>query len=107
MIAERVGRLEAMIGELDEIAAAEAEEAADRASFDPGAGFERFDRRQARLGRELLGTVEELRRLRKDSTLDVAGDRQPRPAPRAVVWLWWRIAGRADTTGGPGHPATQ
>ena len=68
VIAERVGRLEAMIGELEEIAELEAEEAADRAAFDPGAGFERSARRQAAMGRELLRTVEELRRLRKDAT---------------------------------------
>ena len=110
VIAERVGRLEAMIGELEEIAELEAEEAADRAAFDPGAGFERSARRQASLGRELLRTVEELRRLRKDSTLGVAGIDSPGMPhgqaswpvpPGALVWLWWRIAGRADTTGVP------
>ena len=66
-----------MIGELEEIAELEAEEAADRAAFDPGAGFERFAHRQAALGRELLRTVEELRRLRKDSTLAEARGESP------------------------------
>ena len=69
VIEERVGRLEGLIGELQEFAEAEAAEAADRALVDPGPAFERFARGQAALGRELLRTVEELRRLRKDSTL--------------------------------------
>ena len=86
VIAERVGRLEAMLAELEEVAELEAEGAADRAAFDPGAGFERFARRQASLGRQLLRTVEELRRLRKDSTLaEARGSAPARPTGRRAA----------------------
>ena len=63
---EHVGRLAGLAAELegsgdDDL---EAAEAADRASFDPGPAAERSRRHQASLGRELLRTIEALRRLR-------------------------------------------
>ena len=109
VIAERVGRLEAMIGELEEIAELEAEEAADRAAFDPGAGFERSARRQAALGRELLRTVEELRRLRKDATL--AGIDSPAAHGQASCpchpGLQREVASCGCGGGSPGEPTPQ
>lgn len=41
-------------------------ELADRMSFDPSPGFERYRRHRTALGRELLRTIETLRRLRSD-----------------------------------------
>ena len=61
---EQIDRLEQMVAELEEIPEAEAAEAA-RAAFDPRPAFERHRRRQAFLDRELLRTVDTLRRLRK------------------------------------------
>ena len=53
------------MAEFEEIAELEAAEAADRAAFDPSPAFDRHRRHQASLGRELLRTVDSLRRLQK------------------------------------------
>ena len=74
---ERIERLEGIVAELEEIAEAEAAEAADRAAFDPSPAFDRHRRHQASLGRELLRTVETLRRLRREARRD---RRRPKPA---------------------------
>ena len=66
VINERIERLEEMVAEHEEIAEIEASERADRAAFDPSPAFDRFQRRQAALGRVLLRTVDTLRRLKKE-----------------------------------------
>ena len=53
------------VAEFEQIAEAEAAERADRAAFDPSPSFERHRRHQSSLGRELLRTIDTLRRLRK------------------------------------------
>ena len=65
VVAERIERLEGIVAEFKQIAEAEAAEAADRAAFDPSPAFDRHRRHQASLGRELLRTVDTLRRLLK------------------------------------------
>ena len=62
---ERMARLEGLLGE-HEATVREQSELADLAAFDAGAGLDRHRRQMAALGRELLRTVETLRRLRKD-----------------------------------------
>ena len=65
VIDEQAGRLEQRVAEFEQIAEAEAAERFDRAAFDPSPGFERHRRHQASLGRELLRTIDTLRRLRR------------------------------------------
>ena len=62
---ERIERLEQIVAEFQEITEAEAAERPDRAAFDPSPSFERHRRPQSSLGRELLRTIDTLRRLRK------------------------------------------
>jgi hypothetical protein len=64
VINEQIERLQSRVTELEQRAELERAEAADRASFDLSPEFERFHRHQASLGRELLRTIETLRRLR-------------------------------------------
>jgi hypothetical protein len=87
VIQGRIERLNRIAAEFEQIAAAEAAEAADRAAFDPSPAFERHRRHQASLGRELLRTVDTLRRLRKVDVgpiLDAAED-QLREEPGGEV----------------------
>ncbi len=65
----RIERLEQIVAEFQEIAEAEDAERADQAAFDPSPSFERHRRHQAALGRELLRTIDSLRRLRKESSI--------------------------------------
>jgi len=81
---ERVARLEEMVAEYEAIAELEACERADRAAFDPSAGFDRFQRRQAALSRELLRTIDTLRRLKKEAVEpSVDSDEGPLPGASA------------------------
>jgi hypothetical protein len=65
-VADRqVRRLEELVGVHEEIAAEDAAELADRASFDPSASFERLRRFQSAKSRELKMTLDELAKLRK------------------------------------------
>jgi hypothetical protein len=69
VIDEQVERLERIVTELEQDADIEANDGpdlADLAAFDPGPGLERHRRHQASMCRELLRTVETLRRLRKE-----------------------------------------
>jgi len=64
LIDDRIARLHDRIAAFDRIAELESVEAADLASFDPSPAFDRHRRQQASLGRELLRTVDSLRRLK-------------------------------------------
>jgi hypothetical protein len=65
-VADRqVRRLEELVGVHEEIAAEEAAELADRASFDPSASFERLRRFQSAKSRELRQTLDALAKMRK------------------------------------------
>ncbi len=66
VIEHHVERLRTLLAEHEQLAAEEAAELPDRAAFDPSAGFERHRRYRTGLGRELLRTLETLRKLRKD-----------------------------------------
>jgi hypothetical protein len=65
VVAEQIERLEELVGAHEEIAGDEAEELADRASFDPSASFERLRRFQSAKNRELKQTLEAFFRLQK------------------------------------------
>jgi hypothetical protein len=66
IIAREIGRLEAILAEYEMLAAAEAAEIADRAAFDGTAEFDRLRRHQTARGRELLRTIDLLRKLRPE-----------------------------------------
>ena len=63
---QQVDRLTRLLAEHEQLAAEEAVELPDRAAFDPSPGFERHRRYRTALGRELLRTLDTLRKLRKD-----------------------------------------
>src|SRR5271166_1642905 len=63
---QQVERLRRLLAEHAQFAAEEAALLPDRAAFDPSPGFERHRRYRAALGRELLRTLDTLRKLRKD-----------------------------------------
>ena len=63
---QQVDRLTRLLAEHEQLAAEEAAELPDRAAFDPSPGFERHRRYRTALGRELLRTLDTLRKLRKD-----------------------------------------
>ena len=67
-------RLERVIAEYDETAESESSERLDLAAFDPSPGFDRSRRHQAALGRELLRTVDTLRRMRKEDARPIVDD---------------------------------
>jgi hypothetical protein len=62
----QIGHLTRLLAGHEQWIAEEALDLPDRAAFDPGTGFERHRRYRMALGRELLRTLETLRRLRKD-----------------------------------------
>ena len=63
---QQIKRLTRLIGDHEQWAAEEAVDLPDRAAFDPSAGFERHRRYRTALGREMLRTMDTLRKLRKD-----------------------------------------
>jgi hypothetical protein len=63
---QQIDRLTRLLAGHAALAEEDSAELADRAAFDPGGGFERHRRHRSALGRELLRTVETLRKLRKD-----------------------------------------
>jgi hypothetical protein len=65
VMTEQITRLEQRVAIFEHIAEAGSTELADRAAFDPSPAFDRHRRHQASLGRELLRTVDTLRRLMK------------------------------------------
>ena len=66
VIEQHVGRLEELLAEHEEIEADEAAERYDRAALDCSPAFERHRRYQSARHRELLRTLETLRRMRKE-----------------------------------------
>src|SRR5271157_3194607 len=66
VIERHVGRLEELLAEHEEIEAEEAAERYDRAALDCSPAFERHRRYQSARHRELLRTLETLRRMRKE-----------------------------------------
>ena len=66
VIERHVGRLEELLAEHEEIEAAEAAERYDRAALDCSPAFERHRRYQSARHRELLGTLEAFRKMRKE-----------------------------------------
>ena len=66
VIERHVGRLEELLAEHEQIEAAEAAERYDRAALDCSPAFERHRRYQSARHRELLGTLETLRKMRKE-----------------------------------------
>src|SRR5271165_4803483 len=66
VIERHVGRLEELLAEHEEIEAAEAAERYDRAALDCSPAFERHRRYQSARHRELLRTLETLRKMRKE-----------------------------------------
>jgi hypothetical protein len=63
---QQIDRLTRLLAGHAALAAEDSTELADRAAFDPCRGFERHRRHRSALGRELLRTLETLRKLRKD-----------------------------------------
>ena len=63
---QQIDRLTRLLAGHAQCAAEEAVDLPDRAAFDPGAGFERHRRYRTALGREMLRTLDTLRKLRKD-----------------------------------------
>ena len=66
VIERHVGRLEELLAEHEQIEAAEAAERYDRAALDCSPAFERHRRYQSARHRELLRTLETLRKMRKE-----------------------------------------
>ena len=66
VIAKNVGRLEKLLKEYEAIEAEEADERYDRAVLDCSRAFERHRRYQSARTRELLGVLEEYRKMRKE-----------------------------------------
>src|SRR5208337_544564 len=66
VIERQVGRLEELLAEHEQIEAAEAAERYDRAALDCSPAFERHRRYQSARHRELLRTLEALRKMRKE-----------------------------------------
>src|SRR5208337_4853320 len=66
VIERHVGRLEELLAEHEEIEADEADERYDRAALDCSPEFERHRRYQSARHRELLRTLETLRKMRKE-----------------------------------------
>ena len=66
VIERHVGRLEELLAEHEEIEADEAAERYDRAALDCSPAFERHRRYQSARHRELLRTLEALRKMRKE-----------------------------------------
>jgi hypothetical protein len=66
VIERHVGRLKELLAEHEEIEAAEAAERYDRAALDCSPAFERHRRYQSARHRELLRTLETLRKMRKE-----------------------------------------
>ena len=66
VIERHVGRLDELLAEHEEIEADEADERYDRAALDCSPGFERHRRYQSARHRELLRTLETLRKMRKE-----------------------------------------
>src|SRR5208337_1746190 len=66
VIERHVGRLEELLAEHEQIEAAEAAERYDRAALDCSPAFERHRRYQSARHRELLRTLEALRKMRKE-----------------------------------------
>ena len=66
VIERHVGRLEELLAEHEEIEADEADERYDRAALDCSPAFERHRRYQSARHRELMGTLETLRKMRKE-----------------------------------------
>jgi hypothetical protein len=77
--AQQVDRLKRLLAEHEQVAAEDAVDLLDRAAFDPSAGFERHRRYRATLGREMLRTLDTLRKMRKDGyqVADAADDSEP------------------------------
>ena len=68
VIERHVGRLEELLAEHEQIEAAEAAERYDRAALDCSPAFERHRRYQSARHRELLQTLETLRKMRKEDS---------------------------------------
>ncbi len=66
VIERHVGRLEELLAEHEQIEAAEADERYDRAALDCSPAFERHRRYQSARHRELMRTLETLRKMRKE-----------------------------------------
>jgi len=66
VIERHVGRLEELLAEHEEIEAEEAAERYDRAALDCSPAFERHRRYQSARHRELMRTLETLRKMRKE-----------------------------------------
>ena len=66
VIAKNVGRLEKLLKEYEAIEAEQADERYDRAALDCSRAFERHRRYQSARTRELLGVLEEYRKMRKE-----------------------------------------
>ena len=66
VIERHVGRLEELLAEHEQIEAAEADQRYDRAALDCSPAFERHRRYQSARHRELLGTLEAFRKMRKE-----------------------------------------
>src|SRR5208337_3675870 len=64
VIERHVGRLEELLAEHEQIEAAETDERYDRAALDCSPAFERHRRYQSARHRELMRTLETLRRMR-------------------------------------------
>jgi hypothetical protein len=76
------GRLEMLVKEFTAIAELEEAELADRAVFDSSAVLDRHRRYHASLGRELLRTVDTLRKLQNDASAGAEGVSRPRGEAR-------------------------
>jgi hypothetical protein len=70
LITQQVDRLNALLAEHARFAEEETAGLPDRAAFDLSAGFERQRRYRTALGRELLRSIDTLRKLRKDAATE-------------------------------------
>jgi|GEM_PF-561330 len=95
VIERHVGRLEELLAEHEEIEAEEAAERYDRAALDCSPAFERHRRYQSARHRELMRTLETLRKMRKEEFGTGNGEGKP----GTVASGQWSVASESGENG--------
>ena len=91
VIERHVGRLEELLAEHEQIEAAEAAERYDRAALDCSPAFERHRRYQSARHRELIRTLETLRRMRNSECGTGNGEAEKADGKCQVADDRWRM----------------
>jgi len=92
VIERHVGRLEELLAEHEQIEAEEAAERYDRAALDCSPAFERHRRYQSARHRELMRTLETLRKMRKEEFGTGNGEEEKADGKWRMANVKWRMA---------------